>query len=247
VRYAGPVTGSEWAAVAEQIAAACADAGLDLTCAFNVRAYNLQAAQNEKLFDFGRPDALGVLIGNTRRLWPVFKRAFEAEPALQGDPNPLDAYVTGTLRKLGARLGPPCQLLFAHATAPKAFPFQRLADAVGFATVSPSHLAIHAEHGPWIALRAVLLVDVEGPPPTLSRPLSPCRGCRAPCVPALEHALSVTAEPLSEASIAERADDWIAVRDACPVGRGSRYGSEQLTYHYTKRPLSAPSDPPGLS
>jgi hypothetical protein len=27
---------------------------------------------------------------------------------------------------------------------------------------------------------------------------------------------------------------WVAVRDACPVGRASRYGDEQIRYHYAK-------------
>jgi methylmalonic aciduria homocystinuria type C protein len=232
------VTRPEWQELTERFALACAEAGLDLSTAFNVRKYNLQAFGNERLFDFERPDALGILVGNTRRLWPVFKRAFERDPGLRADANPVDRYVTEQLRKLASStLGRPFQLLFAHATAPKPFPFQRLAEAVDFATVSPSHLAVHPEHGPWIALRAVVLVDVEGPPPSLQQLVSPCRGCSAPCVPALRRALEVTPPPLSEAAIAEHAADWIAIRDACPVGRASRYDDEQLAYHYTKSPL----------
>lgn len=29
-------------------------------------------------------------------------------------------------------------------------------------------------------------------------------------------------------------DSWIAVRDACPIGREHRYPEDQLRYHYTK-------------
>ncbi|RYZ06802.1 MAG: hypothetical protein EOO73_14755 [Myxococcales bacterium] len=234
------MTRPEWQELAERFSGACAEAGLDLTSPFNVRKYNLQAFGNERLFDFGRPDALGILVGNTKRLWPVFKRAFEAEPALRTDANPLDSYVAARLRQLGsATLGRPFQLVFAHATAPKPFPIQRLAEAIDFAALSPSHLAVHPVHGPWLALRAVVLVDVEGPPPSLAQLVSPCRGCSAPCMPALRRALELTPTPLSEDSIAEHAADWIAIRDACPVGRASRYEDEQLTYHYTKTPLLA--------
>jgi cyanocobalamin reductase (cyanide-eliminating) / alkylcobalamin dealkylase len=28
---------------------------------------------------------------------------------------------------------------------------------------------------------------------------------------------------------------WLAVRDACPVGREHRYGDDQIAYHYAKR------------
>lgn len=237
--YARAVTRPEWQELAGRLGSACAEAGLDLSAAFNVRKYNLQAFGNERLFDFDRPDALGILVGNTRRLWPVFKRALEANAALRADANPLDTYVTAQLRALAAKaLQRPFQIVFAHATSPKPFPIQRLAEAIEFAALSPSHLAVHPLHGPWLALRAVVLVDAEGPPPSLQRLVSPCRGCSAPCVPALRRAVELTPPPLSEDSIAEHAADWIAIRDACPVGRASRYEDEQLTYHYTKRPLA---------
>ena len=28
--------------------------------------------------------------------------------------------------------------------------------------------------------------------------------------------------------------EWLAIRDACPVGRGARYGEQQIEYHYLK-------------
>jgi methylmalonic aciduria homocystinuria type C protein len=40
-----------------------------------------------------------------------------------------------------------------------------------------------------------------------------------------------------------RDDDWrswLAVRDACPVGRSARYAEEQIAYHYTKDPSHLP-------
>jgi hypothetical protein len=232
------VSRPEWQEQAERFAGGCAEAGLDLGFAFNVRKYNLQAFENERLFDFGRPDALGLLIGNTRRLWPVFLRALEADASLAADPNPLDTYVTARVRQLASQvLGRPFQLVFAHATSPKPFPIQRLAEAVDFAVTAPSHLSIHREHGPWIALRAVVVVDVEGPPPSMNPLVSPCRGCSAPCVTALRHALAACPPPVTEEDIAEHAADWIAIRDVCPVGRASRYDDEQLRYHYTKASL----------
>jgi methylmalonic aciduria homocystinuria type C protein len=178
------------------------------------------------------------LVGNTRRLWPVFLRALSADAALRAEPNPLDSYVTARVRQLAAStLGRSFQVVFAHATSPKPFPIQRLAEAVDFAVTSPSHLSIHPEHGPWIALRAVVVVDAEGPPPSLKPLVSPCRGCSAPCVTAMRRALSACPPPVTEEAIAEHAADWIAIRDACPVGRASRYDEQQLMYHYTKSPL----------
>jgi methylmalonic aciduria homocystinuria type C protein len=173
------------------------------------------------------------LFGNTRQLWPVFTRAYAADPALQGAAQPLDSYTVTRLRALLSEASnAPAQLVFSHVTQPQAFPIQRLAEQVGLAAISPSHLAIHPLHGPWLALRAVAVVDVPGPleaPPAVVRP---CLGCSAPCVPALERALAASGTPLSSASVMAHAHAWIAVRDACPVGRASRYGDAQVAYHY---------------
>jgi hypothetical protein len=46
--------------------------------------------------------------------------------------------------------------------------------------------------------------------------------------------MRVTGHNPSSASISEHAAAWIAVRDACPVGREGRYSDAQLEYHYTK-------------
>jgi methylmalonic aciduria homocystinuria type C protein len=95
-------------------------------------------------------------------------------------------------------------------------------------------LAIHPQHGPWFALRAVASIDVACPPlPTEVE--RPCAGCSAPCVPALQRALSASGAPLDSSAVSRHAREWIAVRDACPVGRASRYGLAQLAFHYAPR------------
>jgi methylmalonic aciduria homocystinuria type C protein len=235
------VSQPEWQEVVTQLKSSCQRRGLDLTHAFNVRQYNAQAAENERLSDFGRTDALGVLVGNTRALWPAFKQALTRDFALSDEQHPLDTYVTQRLTALVAEAtSHAAQIVFSHVTSPRAFPIQRLAEAVEFAAVSPSHLSVHAELGPWFALRAVVVFDLPGPdaaPPALARP---CRGCSAPCVPALARAVAASGSPLSAAAIAEHAAEWVAVRDVCPVGRSFRYDDEQLRYHYVKAPLKAP-------
>ena len=212
-----------------RVAAAGAAAGFDLVHAFNVRDYNAGAPELERLPGSG---ALGILIGNTRKLWPIFAQAVATDPKLAAAPHPLDAYVSERLTTLIKNASPHAQLIFSHLTSPRPFPIQRLADAVGFAAVSPSQLSIHPLHGLWFALRAVVVVDAEGPgapAPELERP---CRGCSAPCVPALERAIATSGTPLTSAAVAEHTQEWIAVRDACPVGQSSRYGDAQLQYHY---------------
>src|SRR5262249_52807124 len=148
--------------------------------AFNVRQYNAQAAENERLFDFHRRNALGILVGNTRQLWPAFARAYEADAALRAEPHPLDTYVAAhvSARVIEATRHP-TRIVFSHDTQPRAFPIQRLAEAIDFAAVSPGRLSIHPEYGPWFALRAVVVVDVAGPELAAPPVARPCRGCSA--------------------------------------------------------------------
>ncbi len=217
------------------------EAGFDLVQPLAVAAYNATAHSEHRLPDFGRSAALGVVIGNTRALWPRFVRAWENDPDLRQEPHPLDAYVSRSLPSLVASVtNERAELVFSHVTRPRAFPIQRAAEAAGLAAISPSHLAIHRDHGPWIAIRAVVVIDVEGPRDTPPAP-RPCDTCAAPCVPALEHALAVSGPALNGASISANAAAWIAIRDACPIGHPSRYSPPQLAHHYGLRTL-----PPNL-
>jgi len=157
----------------------------------------------------------GVLVGNTRALWPIFIAARDADPELSASHDPLDLYTERTL----ARAFPGARMWFAHRQYDGAFlPFQRIAVVAGLAALAPTQLVIHPTYGPWFALRAVVALD--GDPPA-TRPL--IYRCTRTCEQRLADALQT--------------DDWhawLAMRDACCVGREFRYGETQLAYHYTK-------------
>ena len=223
----------EWQRISARFATTAARVGLDLIQPFNVAHYNAGAPEAERLDDLGHPAPLGVLIGNTRRLWPAFTAAYAVDAALAEAEQPLDTYVVTRLTALLAEAtSARTRLVFSHVTTPRAFPIQRLAEQVGLAAMSPCHLAIHPRHGLWFALRAVAVVDVPGPEVPTAAAERPCLGCPAPCLPALKQALLVSGEQPSSEAVAQHAAAWIAVRDACPVGRASRYGEIQLGYHY---------------
>jgi len=227
------VSRAEWQEIARRLESGCAEAGLDLVHVFDVGRYNSLAPPGGQLQDFGASSGLGILIGNTRKLWAPFVTAVQKESALSSSKNPLDRYVA---EKIADVVGQVTSLrhhvILSHVTEPRPFPIQRLAELVGFAAVSPSHLAIHPLHGPWFALRAVVTFDVRGPNTPLEEPRRPCRNCSAPCLAALERALAVSGTPLTSTTVAEHAAEWIAVRDVCPVGKDARYSDAQLAHHY---------------
>ncbi|MEO7096866.1 MAG: hypothetical protein ABI175_26645 [Polyangiales bacterium] len=181
-----------------------ATAGFDLVHAFDAHA----AAREPGWERLAGGPRLGLLVGNTRALWPVFSAARRDEP------DPLDRYTERTL----ADAYPGATIYFTHRPESGAFlPFTRLAVATGFAALAPSHLVIHPIYGPWIALRALVVID--GEPPAREPITKPCV-CAEPCRSALAAALPSTDW---------RA--WLAVRDACPM-RAHRYDDDQIAFHY---------------
>lgn len=186
-----------------------ADAGFDLVHAFDAHA----AARTPGWERLADGDRLGLLVGNTRALWPRFVAA-RADPELAAAPHPLDRYTERTL----AAAFPAAPIFYGHRAYADGFlPMQRLAVATGLAAMAPTHLVVHPIYGPWFALRAV--VTLPGAPPTRAPIPRPCT-CTGACTAALERARG-----------SGRWQDWLAVRDACTL-RAWRYGDEQVDYHY---------------
>lgn len=214
----------------------CESAGLDLVHSFGTAWFNADAVDSERLPDFGRGNALAWVVGNTRRFWPVVQGAVQRDLSLSGADHPIDAYVMRSLGTAAAELAARSVVLFGHIVEPRAIPIQRIAERAGLAHLGPSHLSVHPHWGPWFALRAVVVVDADGPSsrPQVGEP--PCFGCAAPCLGALARALEESSGvALGSRSVAARWRSWLSVRDECPVGREHRYSDAQVEYHYTKR------------
>jgi hypothetical protein len=210
----------------DRFAARCAALGFDLVQPFAVGWYNDAVDIEYRLA--AAPDRLGLLIGNTRALWEPFLAAWRAEAVLRADPNPVDCYTASRIGALVAELRLDGELRFAHEPPPRRLAVQRLADVSGLAPLSPVGLNIHPRFGPWIGLRAALVLDrrgPSGPPPAVA---NPCPDYAATCVAAFERACA------ADGALPDTWRLWLAVRDACPIGRAYRYSEAQIRYHYTK-------------
>jgi hypothetical protein len=190
-----------------EIAARLAARGLDLAAPLAVAG-------------FGRPRALGIVVGNTRALWP--RVVAEADWAA---PDPVDTYVTGAVA--AALAGWTWEARWAHDPA---VPIQRLAAEAGLAYLAPSHLCVHPVYGPWLALRALIIVDEDGPEAAAPQVPPPC-DCARGCMAAYARA-AAAGVPAGTAELRDRWRAWLAVRDACPVGREHRYADDAIAYHY---------------
>ncbi len=202
----------------DDLQAQCAAHGFDLVQPFRLSWYNDAIEPAYKLPDFGRPDALAVLIANSRALWPHFMAAEHAAA------HPLDSWIVDRISAVASGVPARTALWFPHEPPPRLLPFQRLAQLAGLAWLSPSWLLAHPIFGPWISLRAVMVIDAPGPAGTAPQVPDPCGRCDHGCLPPFNAAM-------------EGQNDWrqwLAVRDACPLGREHRFSEHQLRYHYTK-------------
>jgi len=206
--------------------------GFDLIQPFAVGWYNEAVEEALQLPDYGDASRLGLLIGNSRALWPVFLDALREDPTLLQARNPIETYVMRVvdagLRGLTIR----CCARWAHSIGRDMVAMQRLAEISGLAALAPANLSVHPDFGPWIALRAVVVLDLPGP---LERPRTrlACDACERGCLPAFRRARRGW---LGSANSENGWRLWLAVRDGCPLGREHRYGDDQIAYHYTKDP-----------
>jgi len=186
-----------------------ASAGFDLAHAFDAAA----AAREPGLAVLAGPERLGILIGNTRALWPRFTDALR-DPALAAERDPLDRY---TERAIDAAF-PGARIYHGHRRYDGAYvPLQHLAVATGLGALAPSRLVIHPVYGPWFALRAAVVI--EGEPPVRLPIAKPCT-CDEAC-----------ATVLARAQRSTDWQDWVALRDRCSL-RTWRYSDDQVRYHY---------------
>lgn len=197
--------------------ATLAAAGFDIAHTFDTAA----VAHQPGLAMLAGDARLGILIGNTRALWPPFTAAMR-DPTLAAERDPLDRYTEHVIGDTleGARL------YYGHRRYDNAFlPLQRLAVATGLGAMAPSQLVIHPIYGPWFALRAIAVID--GDPPLREPIPKPC-SCGPSCSACFAQA---------ERSTDWR--DWLAVRDSCSL-RTWRYPDEQVYYHYSRLSLALP-------
>lgn len=215
----------------------CHAAGLDLVAVCAAEDYNREVDPLYRLPDFGRPRALVIVVGNTRALWDVIRAARAPGGPLAGARDPFDRHAEGVVRAAVDEAlrehapGAASEVRFSPEPPPRRVAMQRLAAAAGLAWLSSSHMCIHPTYGPWFALRAAIVIDVDGPAQPPARLAPPC-DCATGCAPALAEALA-GGVPTSSGELRPRWKTWLAVRDACPVGREHRYGEAQLRYHYT--------------
>lgn len=177
----------------------------------------------------GAPDRQALLVGNTRALWPHFLAGADL-----AQPDPLDQWVESVVRSsLQEHSAPEHTVYFPHEPPPRRLPFQRLAELARFAPMGPGMLLVHPEFGPWVSLRALIVLDE---PAGATPPLLPALegAWKQPVQQAFDAAMSAASGAPKQADVINSWRRWVQVRDAFPQGRQHRFSAHQIRYHYTR-------------
>lgn len=188
---------TRWREIESMLCSKLAVYGLDLVKAFPIELYN----SDEKCAKYPLPLStsstshtsthLGILIGNTKRLWDPFLAHLSSDPAkLCNAEHPIHDYVsnaiatvlqelssdkylsnseiniaTNSLKNVGAASDLEYDVRYPYDEGERFVHFQRLAHLAGLAYLNPNcFLCVSPIHGPWIALRAVITFQfITGP------------------------------------------------------------------------------------
>ena len=169
-----------------------------------------------------------VVLGTAgRAFWPEFRRQGDPLPE-PVDPQTVEELVRGSVHTVAdelAQLGHRCVVADPRR---RQLNFGHLAEAAGFGIVSPvSGLLLHPVYGPWLRVRAALLVEGNPfgdiPDASMTDRFKPCCTCHKPCVSACPPAVH-DGEGHSDRSRcashrnAGGCDAGCHSRMACPIG-----------------------------
>jgi hypothetical protein len=185
-----------------------------------------------------------LVIGNGGpAFWEAFQRRRVGDASLRAAAHPLDAFtravVTDAVAPLAAELARPVPIVFPFDAGPPALSFVQLAECAGLGRSSLLGVLVHPEFGPWIALRAALLLPFSCTAPRPADGFDPCPTCvERPCIAACPGAAvgaggwdipRCAAHRLSGAG--DGCDAGCHARIACVYGQAHRYPPDAQAFH----------------
>jgi epoxyqueuosine reductase QueG len=227
------------------ITTALAPRGLNLIGTTTVTSYEARVPSQYHVASLLPEAKTLVVIGNGGgQFWEGFCAYCQERPEyLQGRRHPLDDYtvevIEKTLTPILAQPGVVYRSLYPFRFWSEPVSFMHLARASGLAGPSILGVVIHPVYGPWMALRAALLVNQELHAESTAAGFDPCptcveRTCMAACpasaisvqkgwdIPVcVQHRLRVVTDCV----------DYCRARFDCVYGREHRYPLDELQYH----------------
>lgn len=229
----------------QDIRAALAPHGLNLIGTATIAAYEALVPLQYHVAPLLPQAKTLVVIGHGGgEFWIRFRTACEARPGyLQEREHPLDDYTVETIETALApclqRSGAVYRYLYPFRFWTEPVSFMHLARAAGLAGPSILGVVIHPEYGPWLALRAALLIDQTLYTPPAAPGFDPCPTCRERSCMAACPATAVSPEKgwdiptCVQHRLRSPSDctNHCHARYDCIYGRAHRYPPDELQYH----------------
>lgn len=220
-----------------------AEYGLNLIGAIPATAYAATGEAAASSMRAAGPHARSIIvIGNGGgELWRALKTHANAHPGWWERDHTLDDFTREVVERM---LLPPLrerqlQVTAAYPGDPDPFNFMLLARLAGLGGPSIVGVMVHPVYGPWIALRAALLIDLELDSPGAAAGFDPCPRCTVrSCIPACPvEAVSMASGwnvPRCIQHRVESESDCAArchARVGCVLGPEHRYPDDEIAYH----------------
>jgi epoxyqueuosine reductase len=229
----------------QTITTALAPCGLNLIGTTSVAVYEALVPKQYHVTPLMPRGRALVVIGNGGGdFWERFRTYCDARPGhLENHEHPLDEYtaelIERTLTPLLTEANVGYRYLYPFRFWTEPVSFMHLARAAGLAGPSILGVMIHPHYGPWMALRAAVLLDQEFSMPPAATSFDPCPTCtERACIPAcpagairpekgwdipacVNHRLQVTTDCV----------DYCRARYECVYGREYRYPLDELQHH----------------
>ena len=203
------------------------------------------------------PEANGVLvIGNGGgALWAAFQAYCRDHAGHAATPDPLDAFTRDVVERAALPVvGPGARVLYPFRFPADPVSFMRLAECAGLGRPSLTGVLVHPVFGPWIALRAAILVRDVVTAPRPADGFDPCPNCvERACIPACPAGAVGPAGWDVPRCAAHRLGEGqgcagrCEARFECVVGREHRYPADALAYHQGRALASLAAFRPGRS
>jgi hypothetical protein len=226
-----------WAALETALAAR----GLNLVGTASLAAYDAAVPRDHALGPIAPEARTAVVIGNGGgAFWHAFETYCAAHPAHRALADPLDAFTRLAVEEaVGSLLVlPGTRLLYPFRFPDDPVSFMHLAECAGLGRRSLTGVLVHPVFGPWIALRAAVLLPAELHASRPADGFDPCPTCvERSCIAACP-AGAVTGRgwdiPLCASHRGAAVDGCASrchARFECVLGREHRYPADALAYH----------------
>ena len=224
-----------------RLEAALAVHGLNLVGATALRSYDALVPAEHALADLLPGAESAVVIGNGgRAFWDAFRPSAADVPTSRRLPDPLDAFTQLVVEEAVRPIlgGLPSRFVYPFRFPGDPVSFVQLAECAGLGRRSLLGLLVHPTFGPWIALRAAVLLPfvIEAARPAAG--FDPCPTCvERACVPACPAgAISDGGWDIPRCAAHRLRDEdgcgaRCHARFDCVVGREHRHTADELAYH----------------